>query len=229
MTNRWFMTIAAAALMFSLTMVVMPRHAQAVDDDIFLDEGDGDFDKMPIPPKPEVKPETKPEAMAETKPMTKPVKTAKAKAKPKAEEKPVEEKMETTPTPDTSTAAAPDVVTPEPAYDEASAPQHVQANDQEFKDEKPVKAPKEKKAEKKHKAVADASSETHSEKHAKMGKGHFVYTTGECPLLRKPASEDSLGQTRTARKIWVEDVDSKWVRGYNKAGEPAYISRDCIK
>lgn len=60
--------------------------------------------------------------------------------------------------------------------------------------------------------------------------GSFVTTTEACPMHRAPAStSETMLTLKPARKIWVEAAEEGWVKGFNKAGEPGYISRDCVK
>lgn len=62
------------------------------------------------------------------------------------------------------------------------------------------------------------------------GKGRFMTTKSPCPLLRQPASEsEPLVGIKAPRKIWIEEVDSDWVRAFNSAGEPGYVSRECFE
>ncbi|HVK60584.1 MAG TPA: hypothetical protein VM432_03495, partial [Bdellovibrionales bacterium] len=81
----------------------------------------------------------------------------------------------------------------------------------------------------KKKAAAPAAPKAKAAKAAKAGKGKFVVTKAACPAVREPASSDQVFTTGASRKIWVEEVDANWVRGYNKAGEPGYISTDCVE
>jgi hypothetical protein len=61
-------------------------------------------------------------------------------------------------------------------------------------------------------------------------KGKFANTKTECPLLREPASEsETMVTVKAPRKIWVEEVDASWVRAFNKAGEPGYVSTECFE
>ena len=76
-----------------------------------------------------------------------------------------------------------------------------------------------------------------SVKHASVQKvapvaahGMFANTKENCPMLREPASEsEKMITVKADRKIWVEEVDGSWVRAFNKAGEPGYVSKDCFQ
>ena len=197
MMNRWVLPLATFALVIAASLAITPKYVHAADDDVFLDEGDGDFDKMPIAPKAEVAKE------------------------PVKEVKPVEK------APDIQMPDPSPEVMPEPVAEKHDAPV---PNDELFGADDKTPAPKSS-----HKAShASHKPVKHTEhkvaEHVKVGKGHFAMTTAECPMMRKPASvDDTLGQTKAPRKIWVEDVNSKWVRVHNKDGEAAYVSRKCVK
>ncbi len=86
-------------------------------------------------------------------------------------------------------------------------------------------------------AVKTAHKESHKS-HAKVAHkakskkadGMFVVTQGPCKMSREPASDsEAIITVKASRKIWVENVDDSWVKGFNKAGTPGYISRDCVK
>jgi hypothetical protein len=48
-------------------------------------------------------------------------------------------------------------------------------------------------------------------------------------MTREPASDSAqMIVVKPSHKIWVENVDPNWVKGFNKAGEAGYISRDCV-
>lgn len=172
--------LATMTVVFSAAMTVW-----AADDDVFIDEGDGDFDAMPLAPT--------------------------------AEEKPVEPEKK-----------AEDLL-PEPAPVQATSPGAGDLFEQQEmtpppQPEKPAKKPK----------AAKLPSKPAAQKTAKASKGvgakgKFVMTNASCPLMREPAStSEPIAHTAPSRKIWVEQVDTEWVRGWNKAGEPGYISSDCV-
>ena len=67
-------------------------------------------------------------------------------------------------------------------------------------------------------------------KSAQKSKGHFGVTKGECPMHRSPASTSGkMLVVRSEKKVWVEDVNGKWVRGYDKDGKPGYLSKTCFE
>lgn len=171
--------LATMTVVFSAAVTVW-----AADDDVFIDEGDGDFDAMPLAPT--------------------------------AEEKPVEPEKK-----------AEDLL-PEPAPVQATAPG---AGDL-FEQQEPSAPPQPEKAPaKKAKAAKLPSKPAKAAKVAKGvgAKGKFVMTKDACPLMREPAStSEPIAKTVPSRKIWVEQVDAEWVRGWNKAGEPGYISSECV-
>jgi hypothetical protein len=81
------------------------------------------------------------------------------------------------------------------------------------------------------KPVKKKSKVKHNAANAPAGKGQFVTTKEACAMLREPASDegDKVGTTKANRKIWVENVDENWVKGFNKAGEAGFIKRDCVE
>ncbi len=153
------------------------------DEDVFVDEGDGDFDA--VPPMPDASPGNS------------------AQSAPAA---PVEE-------PPTASAIDEAFEEVPPASEPVAAPKK--------------KAPVVKAAP--AKSAPKASTKSAAKSSAKPGKGKFVVTKEACKALREPASEETLFTTGASRKIWVEIVDEQWVRGFNKAGEPGYISTDCVE
>lgn len=177
------------APMTLICALALSLSARGADDDVFLDEGNGDFDAMPLnepAPVAEEQPPAPPSPGQQEEPM--PLLTEDAGGMPGMEEAPVEQ-------------SAP--------VQKASKP----------KKEKVVKAePKAPKAS--PKKVAKASS----------GKGSFVTTKDACPMLREPAStSETMLTVKPARKIWVEQAETGWVKGFNKAGEAGYISQDCVE
>lgn len=217
--------IGIAALVFALTFAIAPKLKAAADeglflvaeasDDVFLDEGDGDFDTnaASAAEAPKAAPVVKQEEPKKEEPKKEEPKKEVVKEEPKA--------TEPAPVVEQPAVPATDDVFKDDTPAQASEPAHVEKH---MKTEKVVKHHEKKKAEKhKDKAVA------HHKAHKAEGKGHFAYTTGECKLQRSPASEHSLGMTKASRKIWVVDVDDQWVKVWNKDGHEAFISRDCLK
>ena len=217
--------VLAAALTTTVTALVLmspasSRQAQAqssdpftiAEDSLFMDSGDGEFSA----PLPDAEPAPAPEAPKKEKGK----KGAKA-AKPEPRKPASDETTDAGPgslddldmgTPaeastemkeETGFVAAPS----EPAAEEAAAPAQEEAP--------PKKLPKKKKPSK----VASSG-----------GKGRFASTRDACPMMREPASDaEKMTTVRTDIKIWVEEVDESWVRAYNKAGEPGYVSKDCVE
>lgn len=174
------------AIVLAMTMVTFhaPLAHAGDGDDVFLDEGDGDF-AAPTAPAPQ------------------------AEAPAPVDSSPMGEEP----------AAPPSSTLVEEATGDSSMPSPAEMP------EKPAK--KSKKAVKP--AVAKKAPKSHKVAKSKPGRGYFVTTKEACPMMREPASEGSQMITvRASKKIWVEEVDETWVRGFNKAGEPGYISRDCV-
>jgi type IV secretory pathway VirB10-like protein len=119
-------------------------------------------------------------------------------------------------------AEAPPVAEPAPQAPPVAKPAPVPAPPVAVETEEEVSAPAPKR-----KAAAPAAASARS-KASVAGKGRFMTTRESCPLLREPASDRQLTVVKGERKIWIEEVDESWVRAYNKAGEPGYISRDCF-
>jgi hypothetical protein len=64
----------------------------------------------------------------------------------------------------------------------------------------------------------------------KYAGGAYMTTTDSCPMMRGPASVGApMVVVKPAKKIWVEESDPAWVKAYNKAGEPGYLSKVCFK
>lgn len=144
-------------------------------DDVFLDEGDGDFGSIPIPG------------------------------------------TETTSNPEPPSSFSDDSLIAEPSASESSS----DSNDYEAPKAKPSKKVK----------IAKQPAPAPVRKTVKnSGGGRFMTTKDSCQMRREPASEgETMITVKPYKKIWVEEVDQGWVRGFNKAGEPGYLNRDCFQ
>jgi hypothetical protein len=227
-----FKTLVKSALFaVAFAIVITPTSkAFASGDDVFVDEGDGDFDSTPIPA-------AKPATMAheEVKHEAAPVVPVVQTNEPSPDElaAPVQATNDTPSSHDDKDyadqtdrkkkkkkkkhAAVADVGTDDAV---PTAPAHV---DNDSHDEQPAVNHSEHHAD--HHAV------THNEHHkaAHAGGGMFVVTKSACPMTREPASDSAqMIVVKPSHKIWVENVDPNWVKGFNKAGEAGYISRDCV-
>jgi outer membrane biosynthesis protein TonB len=194
--------VFAIAAMLSTLSIARTAYAEGASD-VFMDEGDGDFDSMPAPP-------------AATAPV--------AEAPPKVEAPPKAEPV------------APKVAEPRPAIkpepeadnitmltDDAAQPSATPAPTEDPAQPKEAKPKKEKKSKKKK---ATASTEDTSVKAA----GQFVTTKEPCPMMRSPASTgETMLTVKASKKIWVEDAGDGWVKAFNKAGEPGYVSKECVQ
>lgn len=213
-TKKWMHGIAA--LMFAFAIVLSTN--VFAEDDVFVDEGDGDFDTMPAAP------QTEPSAPVAQQPAA-PAPDMSAVEEELATPTIVEEKAEpAAPAASTEPAASSeDLFADEdttPAAAEVAKPAKIE---KKMATQKVVK--KTVKAAKPEKKVAAKSKS----KFTKKGKGYFAFTNGTCKLKRAPASTKSLGETAASKKIWVEDVDTKWVKVWNRDGKEAFLSRDCLK
>jgi len=189
------MTIVFAALAILTTMSIARTAFAEGASDVFMDEGDGDFDSMPAPPAP-------PQADA-------PPKKEDAVVQKAPEPRPAvkqEDPMDAMPM--LSDESAQPAATPAPTEDPAQPA-----------DAKPKK---EKKPAKKKKATASADGTA--------VKGQFVTTKDACPMMRSPASTgETMLTVKAQKKIWVEDAGDGWVKAFNKAGEPGYVSKECVQ
>jgi cytoskeletal protein RodZ len=192
------LVMAAVAV---LTVMTLARTAFAADD-VFMDEGDGDFDSMPAQA-------PAPVAQVPAKENTAVPKIA--APRPAAPELDSSDQIPLL-TDDSSQPAATPAPTEDPSAPAAAEP-------------KAKKASKKKKAAAK-KAAATASSD---ERPAAKSAGSFVTTKEACPMMRSPASTgETMLTVKASKKIWVEDAGEGWVKAYNKAGEPGYVSKECV-
>ncbi len=198
--------------MFAFAIVVST--SVFAEDDVFVDEGDGDFDtSMPAPAKTEEK-------------KTEPAAPVAQKAEPAPDMSVVEEELATPTIVEEKTDA------PVPTNEDIFADEEPETKPV-VKEDKPVKKAVEKKVATKkvvEKKVAKAAPKAKKvAKASKKGKGYFAWTADTCKLQRAPASTKSLGETAASKKIWVEDYDEKFVKVWNKAGEEAFLARECLK
>jgi outer membrane biosynthesis protein TonB len=180
-----------AKLLAPLTLIcalAIAASAHGADDDVFLDEGNGDFDQMPIAPA----------------------------------QQPVAEQQEPAP-------PVPEQAPSEPVPMLAEEPATMPGMEQPSTEEAPVKksSPKKEKKAKVARSEAPAPKKTKS---ASSGGGKFVVTKDACPMMRSPASTaETMLTVKPSKKIWVEQAEDGWVKGFNKAGEAGYISTDCVE
>lgn len=186
------------------TVAVIPR-AYAAGDDVFMDDGEGDFDSVPVPSSAPKKGSTTHQADAAPAPSS--AVGDEASAVMSGDAAPAVE------APTVAHEAAPDMSTP---VVEDSAPVAPEA----------LPKTNHKSSKASHQA---AHSTPHKKASSKVAAGKFLMTKDSCEMHREPASESAKMITvKASRKIWTEDVDSNWVRAYNKTGEPGFISKDCF-
>lgn len=196
------LTLLFAALAILTTMTVA-RSAYAAGDDVFMDEGDGDFDAMPAPPK-----ENAPHHEETAVP-----KVAAPQPAMNTEDAVHEEIPQLT---DDSSAAQP---APAPTEEVAKPATDV----------KP-KADKKKKKAKEKTAQVETPAPTEAAAAPVAAKGQFVTTKDACPMMRSPASTgETMLTVKASKKIWVEDAGDGYWRAFNKAGEPGYVAKDCVQ
>jgi hypothetical protein len=240
-------------LILAALMVVaagLPLKVVHADDDVFLDEGDGGFDTMAGPSGGE--PTLADDPFASEAPASKSVPKAASKvaapaAKPAA--KPVVAAqpavVPTVPKSASKPAAKPDVksvqvaqpapvvkpegkhhVAPEakPAQAAQTAPAPAPAaSASTVAQDEAVPFPREEQTQE----TSAPKAKKHYDKYA---GGAYMTTTDSCPMMRGPASVGApMVVVKPAKKIWIEESDPAWVKAYNKAGEPGYLSKDCFK
>jgi hypothetical protein len=228
MKKLWF--VAALFSAVCLTAVAPLAHAKGTGEDVFIDEGEGDFDSTSTTAQSTPKmhketakalPQKRQPSSEDTQPQVMDDSAAQHPVATVAEEKAAPPTASSTdPLPFEDKAAGPtaddqalkqDEAQPEVMHEAPPAPPPVA--------EEKTPAP--------HKThVAKAAAKQVS----KFAGGGYVHTTKECPMMREPASDsEAVSHTHVDRKIWVEEVDAHWVKGFNRAGEPVYINRSCVK
>ena len=225
-SRTWAAHLSMLPVAFLFTaMIALPRvsfaaAAAAAGNDVFLDEGDGDFDPAP----------------SLNASSTEAVPGASGKKDAAKALSPSKQAAATLPDADTSspsgvTGAPPGASTGESTEDSAASalstttePPAPTVVPQEEAPPAPEPQPK-KSSHSKH-----AAKEKKSKASKVASGGKFMTTKDSCPMMREPASEGSpMIVVKPSRRIWVELVDENWVRGFNKAGEPGYLSKECFQ
>ncbi|MDX9730332.1 MAG: hypothetical protein RBT63_01045 [Bdellovibrionales bacterium] len=248
-TNQSLQKMFMRWLAFSTLALFILAAVPALSADVFIDEGDGDFDPsvMEVPP-----------ALP-----TAPVAAGVVKGPAPASEVPVEDDLGLS-------DIATDVPLDQPFADQAHedvVPEispGVEPQQQGMTKEAPAAAavaPKKEKATKAAKKEKAAGKKDKAKKSAKAGKkkdgkakggkvakkskksagqtanrsvashggGRFATTSKECAMESAPGAGDSVGSTRASRKVWVEDAgNAAYWKVYDRAGQAAYLSRDCF-
>lgn len=63
----------------------------------------------------------------------------------------------------------------------------------------------------------------------KYAGGQYVSTSRECAMESAPGAGDTIGTTKAQRKLWVEDAgDAGYWKVYSKSGQAAFLSRSCF-
>lgn len=185
-------------------------------DEVFLDEGDGDFDPLPagaraskpspgrVEEKPSVAeaPAVKNVSPKEEMPKTETAKEVVSKTESPGPERVVEQSL------------------PERAPKAKSAKKEKLARNE----------PKMKPAVQKQASKSEITKTRKPASLEKAAQGSYVVTREPCPMKREPASEGaSMLTVKAGKRVWIEEVDAEWVRAFNKAGEPGYLNRNCLK
>ena len=225
---------------------------QAKSADVFIDEGEGDYDTTPVGnPAAGALPSTSTPAadVTATKERT-PAQTELAD--------PTVVQDGSSPSPGTdlgSPSADPMPTTASPSIDPIIDP----ASDPMNKPVEPVKAKKSKKKEstaahskKSKKKVAKKAAKKSKKKIAKKDKktksaksdsnkkrkvasvgsfagGSYKTTKDECKLQTKPGAKTFIGETVPSRKLWVEKSSNpNYYKVHGKDGSPAYVKKNCF-
>lgn len=94
--------------------------------------------------------------------------------------------------------------------------------------------PSSKSASKAAKSKSKSASDKKSSKRkvastVKYAGGQYVTTSRECAMESAPGAGDSVGTTKSQRKLWVEDAgDGGYWKVYSKSGQAAFLSRSCF-
>lgn len=63
----------------------------------------------------------------------------------------------------------------------------------------------------------------------KYAGGQYLSTSRECSMESAPGAGDTIGTAKAQRKLWVEDAaDSGYWKVYSKSGQAAFLSRSCF-
>ena len=199
--------------------------------DVFVDEGDGDFDTTPIGgPAPASEPAAPAVAQAGSDP------SADMGAAPSGG--PIEDLS-----PSADAGAAPmgaPVMDPSVAPVEEKKPVAKKAvakkaakkaaKKESKKAAKKAAKKSNKKSSKKSKVAATKSSKKRSVASADdYAGGSYQVTTKECNLQTKPGSKTFIGETRADKKLWVEKSGNpNYWKVYSKDGSPAFVKKSCF-
>lgn len=199
--------LLACATTFFVTSALLGARAADNTDNVFLDEGDGDFESMPMATEAPVAPAGS---------STQSTRSAENPANPAMKPSAIGASEDGTGAEATSANAAASST----AIGEEATEMHETTPSPAEGVERSMTSGKKAKKTTQAKKTAKSSS----------GKGGFKVTTSDCPMMRKPASEGSpMITVKATRKVWVEEIDQNWVRGFNKAGKPGYLNRSCFE
>ncbi len=220
----------AIGVAIAVTLSAGLNHVYAGDnsDDVFLDEGDGDFDEMPIPPQkaaadvPKEKIDGKKSKSAPAAVKAVVEKSADEASKVASEpiEKRVEESLDKN---DTAPVIAEDTKTGAAKFEDEMPPEAKPNANAKAKTKANANAKIKKATAKEKKKIEDGSIGE------KKAAGLFMTTKSKCPMMREQGTEGTpMFVVKAERKLWVEAVDQEWVKGFDKNGEPGYLSRNCF-
>lgn len=242
---RWF-------ALSVLTLVVVVATGRAFAADVFIDEGDGDFEQ--------VTPVATPDSTAQgggsldldsdfksgasSTAVTEPAPIVDTTgADPMTAEKTPELKL------DEPDSVKPQAKGPKAGFVKSAGKSAPKAAKAEKKDSKksakaaPKKsAVKAAKTSKKSAAKSASAKKSGKKKSASVSKssrkvastvkfagGMYATTSRECAMESSPGAGDSVGTSKSNRKLWVEDAgDAGYWKVYNKGGTAAYLSRICF-
>lgn len=248
--QRVFLSKFSIWMVASIVVIAFLTSLQARSADVFIDEGDVDFDTTPVGEPSKVEP-AKTEPIATT-----------AQAESSADRTPAQagdplsegSSAAGSATDPSATAPGQDLgLDPMPATDPIADPikssppvEKAKKSSKSKSNAKAKKASKKKVAEKKSKKAKKASKKAKKHKstqasHSKKNKkrsvasvgdfkgGTYKVTRDDCKLQTKPGSKTFIGETSAERKLWVEKSSNpNYFKVRSRDGSPAYVKKNCF-
>lgn len=240
---------------FSLSVLVLMIAAAipALSSDVFIDEGDGDFNAatpvstLPISTPKDASADKKPASVGKTpaseegSPVASDLDSSIGELEsPKAGEPspsdmnfpndpppPVVEKPVKKSTTKDKTAKKDKKKTDKKTDKKKSASKKSDKKKKKSTADKKKKSKSSKPSKKKDSVTSTEKSSTR--KVASFAGGKYATTSKDCAMESAPGAGDSVGTARATRKLWVEDSgNTSYWKVYGKSGNAAYVSRDCF-